>query len=194
MLPGMKVYELPQTGLEPRPARWRGCGRGGVLITRSAVHSLGPYFIRGHGYDGCLRHLPPEGPKQALNDRMLLVAKHRGINRGEPVHDGQCRELRLDGEPVLDGREMGIELRGHANALFVSPFRPAVRGPHFGGFCRRAERSGERERISRRYGGNLRKTALADPFAELFLRRADRGKQLYGIESPIRLAQTALDR
>jgi hypothetical protein len=135
MLPGTKVYELPQTGLEPRPARWRGCGRGGVLITRSAVHSLGPYFIHGHGYDGCLRHLPPEGPKQALNDRMLLVAEHRRIDRGEPAHDGQCSELRLDGEPVLDGREMGIELRGHANALFVSPFRPAVRRPHFGGFA-----------------------------------------------------------
>ena len=81
MLPGMKVYELPQTGLEPRPVRWRGCGRGGVLITRSAVHSLGPHFIHGHGYDGCLRHLPPEGPKQALNDRMLLVAEHRRIDR-----------------------------------------------------------------------------------------------------------------
>ncbi|UPJ60295.1 hypothetical protein [Bradyrhizobium sp. 192] len=89
---------------------------------------------------------------------------------------------------------MGIEPGGQLNALFVSPFRPAMRCPHFGGFCRHAERPGERERIRRGYGENLRKNALANPFAELFLRPTDGGKQLYGIESPIRLAQTALDR
>jgi len=95
---------------------------------------------------------------------MLLIAERRRINRGEPAHDGQCSELRLDGEPVIDRREMGIELRGHTNAFFVSPFRPAVRGPHLGVLCRRAERSGERERINR-YLGSRRKTTLADPFA-----------------------------
>lgn len=72
MLPGMKVYELP------RPASSRGqlggeARRGGALVTRSAARSLGLYFNDGHGYEGCLRHLPPEGPKQALNDRMPLV-------------------------------------------------------------------------------------------------------------------------
>jgi hypothetical protein len=66
----------------------------------------------------------------------------------------------------------------------------AMRGARFSGHCRRAERPGERERVSRRYGGNRRKTA----FAGLFLRRTDRGKQLHTIESPIRLAQAALDR
>ncbi|WP_157681667.1 hypothetical protein [Bradyrhizobium sp. ORS 285] len=114
-----------------------------MLITRSAVHSPGPYFVDGHGYDGCLRHFPPEGPKQALDDGILLVAERQGINGGEPAHDGQCSELRLDGEPALDRREMGIELGRHANALFVSPFRQAVRSPHLGGLCRVAKRPGE---------------------------------------------------
>jgi hypothetical protein len=72
---------------------------------------------------------------------MLFVAEHRRIDRGEPANDGQCGELRLDGEPVLDRPEMEIKLRGHANAFFVLPFRPAMRGPHLGSLCRRAERS-----------------------------------------------------
>ncbi|MGY3694589.1 hypothetical protein ACVIGA_004669 [Bradyrhizobium sp. USDA 3240] len=66
MLPGMKVYELPQTG-------------------------LGPYFIHGHGYDGCLRHLPPEGPKQALTirgDSYRLRAKRKSGLIKPPAADG----------------------------------------------------------------------------------------------------------
>ena len=132
---------------ETRPARWRGCGRGGVIITRSAVHSPGPYFrlhhgLCRHGCDDRLRHLLPEGPKQALNDRMLLVAECRRIDCGEPAYDGQRSDLRLDRKPVLDRQEIRIELRGHTNALLVSPFRPAVRGSHFGGRGHRAERAG----------------------------------------------------
>jgi hypothetical protein len=41
MLPGMKGLRTGhQTSLGDEPARWRGCcGRGGVIITRSAVRS-----------------------------------------------------------------------------------------------------------------------------------------------------------
>ncbi len=109
MLPGMKVCELRRPVSKLRRARWRGCGRGGVIITRSAVHSPGPYFLLRHGYDDRCRDLPPEGSKPALNDRMLLVAKRR-IDSDEPAYDGQRSELRFDSEPGLDRREMGIEL------------------------------------------------------------------------------------
>ena len=125
---------------------------------------------------------------------MLLVAECRRIDCGEPAYDGQRSDLRLDRKPVLDRQEIRIELRGHTNALLVSPFRPAVRGSHFGGRGHRAERAGKHVRISRRYAGCCRKTALADPLAELFLRRTDLGKQLHGIESAVCRAQTALDR
>ncbi len=49
MLPGMKVCELRRPVSKLRRARWRGCGRGGEIITRSAVHSPGPYFLQLHG-------------------------------------------------------------------------------------------------------------------------------------------------
>lgn len=79
---------------------------------------------------------------------MLLVAQRR-IDDGEPAYDGQRSELRFDSQPVLDRREIGIELRGR------------------------------------------RKTALANSFAELFLRRTDVGKQFGGSPAdPLIFAQS----
>jgi hypothetical protein len=58
---------------------------------------------------------------------------------------------------------------------------------------RRAERSGKRQRVSRRSAGCWRKTAFADALTKLRLCRTDLGQQLHGIESAVCLAQTALD-
>jgi hypothetical protein len=52
-------------------------------------------------------------------------------------------------------------------------------GSHFGGCGRRAERSGKRQRVSRRSAGCWRKTA--DPLTKFLLRRTHLGQQLHGI-------------
>jgi hypothetical protein len=46
MLPGMKVRGLAARPTLAWPASWRDCGRGGVIITRSAVHRPGPHARR----------------------------------------------------------------------------------------------------------------------------------------------------
>ena len=43
---------------------------------------------------------------------MLLIAERGWIDRGEPAHDGERRDLRLRPEPALDRRQMRIELGG----------------------------------------------------------------------------------
>ena len=80
---------------------------------------------------------------------MLLIAKRGWIDRGEPAHNGERRDLRLHREPTLDRRQMRIELGGHAHAFLVTPLRPAMSGAHLGGLGRRAKRSRKPEWIGR---------------------------------------------
>ena len=66
--------------------------------------------------------------ESALHDRMLLIAERGWIDRGEPAHDGERRDLRFGREPALDRRQIRI-------------IRPAMCGAHLDGLGRRAERS-----------------------------------------------------
>src|SRR5258705_3527151 len=125
---------------------------------------------------------------------MLLVAERGRIDLGEPANDGESGDLRLRREPALDRRQMRIELRGHANARLVMPFRLAMSRARLDGRARRAERARKRQWISRRCADRRGETPLADALAELFLRRADLREQRHRIEIAIRLAQPALDR
>src|SRR5437016_465482 len=52
---------------------------------------------------------------------MLLIAKRGWIDRGEPAHNGERRDLRLRREPTLDRRQMRIERGGHAYPFLVTP-------------------------------------------------------------------------
>src|SRR5271166_1909779 len=92
---------------------------------------------------------------------MLLIAKRGWIDRGEPAHDGERRDLRFRREPALDRRQMRIELGGHAYPFLVTPFRPAMCGAHLDGLGRRAERSRKADRIGREWGGRRCKTSFA---------------------------------
>ena len=124
---------------------------------------------------------------------MLLIAKPDWIDRGEPAHDGERRDMRLGREPALDRRQMRIELGRHAYPFLVTPFRLAMCGAHFGGLGRRAKRPRKPEWIGREWGGRHCKTALGDPLAELVLCRADLRQQCHRIETAIGLAQPPLD-
>src|SRR4029453_14662626 len=104
-------------------------------------------------------------------DRMLLLAKRSWIDRGEPAHDGERRDLRLRRKPALECRQMRIELGGHAYPFLVTPFRPAMCGAHLGGLVRRTERLRKPSWIGREWFGHRCKTALADPLAEGLLCR-----------------------
>lgn len=43
----------------------------------------------------------------------LLLAKRSWIDRGEPAHDGERRDLGLRRKPAFDCRQVRIELGGH---------------------------------------------------------------------------------
>jgi len=57
---------------------------------------------------------------------MLLAAERGWIDLGEPAHDAERCELRLGRKPAFDRRQMRIELRRHAYALFVLALRPPI--------------------------------------------------------------------
>ena len=125
---------------------------------------------------------------------MLLTAERGRIDLGEPSHDAERGELWLGRKPAFNRRQMRIELRGHAYALFVLALWPPMGGAHLSRRRRGAERLCKDQWIDRRRAGSRTNTALANPLAELVLTSADLGQQCHRIETAIGLAQPTLDR
>jgi hypothetical protein len=197
MLPEGSGYSVTWL-LPPAPTccwlRGRACGRRGVPATRSAVHRPGPRWRR-YGRDQRFGCLTPQRAQKSLHDRVLLVAECSGRDLGEAADDSLRRDLRLGRQPVLDRRQMRIELRRHAHAGLVFALRTSMRSAHFAASTgRRAERAREGKRVSRlRFRRRWRQPALGDPITQFLLCRTYFCKQQHRIEAAIRLAQAPLD-
>src|SRR5260370_34724439 len=139
----------------------RGCGRVGPYIAR-AVHNPGQWGS-GRGVakrllsDELLGSLPPKSPQQTLHGRMLSRPELLGMFLAQPADDGECSQLRLRSEPVLDRGNVRVELRRHANPRLVRPMGSPVRGTRIVDLRRRAERLRESGCIRRRaaFAGTL---------------------------------------
>src|SRR6266702_816714 len=75
---------------------------------------------------------------------MLPRPKLRRVFLSQSADDGECRQLRLLGEPTLDRSNMRVELGRHANPGLIGPTGAPVRGTRLADHRRLAERLRER--------------------------------------------------